>query len=121
MSLARQVANWMANGERGISSETMAFWLAFGERNGQHPTHNYPHDPADFDRCLRLLAAAPLLRVLLPKMAEVGPVWAALVTRWDEIERSHLEEVGLGWTKARSAPKTYTLMRAVIDGARSSA
>lgn len=116
-----QVGHWLANGRVGISSKTMALWLAFGRRNERDPHHNYPHDPDDLDRCLKLLEAAPLLRPELHRMAQLGPVWAALVARWDEIERSHLDEVGLGWTKAQSAPKTYELMRDVIDAARKAA
>ncbi len=57
---------------------------------------------------------APGLRPLIPKMAEVSKDWAALVPRWDEVEASHLAEVGLGWTKARSAPKTYELMASIL-------
>jgi hypothetical protein len=108
--------HWLAHGERGTSSNTMFSVLTGVDACRDHRDH--PHDPADFDRCLRLLAAVPRLRLLLPKMAEEGPVWAALVARWDEIERCHLDEVGLGWTKARSAPRTYALMREVIEGAR---
>lgn len=44
--------------------------------------------------------------------------WAALIARWDEVEASHLEEVGLGWTKAWLAPKTYALMQEILDSAR---
>jgi hypothetical protein len=106
-----QVIDWLANGEVGISSNTMAFWLAF-EKTVDDSSH--PHDPADLDRCLKLLQRAPLLRAQLPKMAQVSREWAALVARWDEVERSHLDEVGLGWTKAHSAPKTYKLMREVL-------
>jgi hypothetical protein len=85
--------------------------------NGYRASH--PHDPDDLDHCLRLLSEVPELRERLPKMASVSPEWAALIARWEEVERSHLEEVGLGWTKAKSAPKTYDLMREVIDSARS--
>ncbi len=59
-----------------------------------------------------------MLRPLMPRMATCTPMWAALMERWDEIEACHLEEVGLGWAKAKSAPKTYDLMRSVIDAAR---
>ncbi len=107
------VARWFAHGEVGASSKTMALYLAFSER---YKRAMAPADPADFDRCLRLLAAAPGLRKQLPRMAEVSDEWAALVARWDDIERSHLNEVGLGWTKARSAPRTYKLMRDILDG-----
>jgi UTP:GlnB (protein PII) uridylyltransferase len=111
--MQRRTVWWLANGHVGMSSKTMALWLAFGE-----PTQDrsHPHDPDDLDRCLYLLKAVPQLRQVLPRMAEVSPVWAALVARWDDIERSFLDEVGLGWSHGHSAPKTYRLMREVIEG-----
>ncbi len=112
------VIDWLANGETGLSSETMAFWLAFGVRKADR---SHPHDPDDMDRCLKLLAVAPGLRDRLPKMAELNKTWAALVARWGEIEAMQMDEIGLGWTKARSAPKTYDLMKEVINGARKQA
>lgn len=65
--IARQlkVVGWLANGETGTSSETMAFWLAF---NIEKEDSGHPYDPADFDRCLRLLEAVPELRKQLPAM-----------------------------------------------------
>lgn len=110
-----QVIDWLAHGEVGASSRCMAMWLGFGRdvRDGQ----SYPYDPADFDRCLRLLQAVPGLRENIGKMRELGKVWAALSRRWNEIEALHEEEVGTGWTKARSAPRTYALMKEVINSA----
>jgi hypothetical protein len=108
------VVEWLAKGAVGCSSKAMAMWLAFNQKTDDWDPH--PHDPDDLDRCLKLLVWAPLLRLQLPRMAELSPAWKALVARWDEIEASHLEEVGLGWTKARSAPKTYKLMRSILDG-----
>lgn len=109
--LQTQVVKWLAIGHVGMSSKCMAMWLAFGERAEDCMA---PADPADLDRCLGLLAVAPGLRPLIPKMAKVSKDWAKLAPRWDEVEASHLEEVGLGWTKARSAPKTYALMRGIL-------
>ena len=114
------VIGWLANGEVGASSKCMAMWLAFGKRT-RNEFGGYPYDPDDMDRCLKLLAIAPGLRERLPKMAELNKTWAALVARWDEIEAMQMDEIGLGWTKARSAPKTYALMQEVIDGARKKA
>ena len=107
---------WLAGGNRGISSNSIVQHLT------GVPACRYgidiPHDPDDLDRCLQLLDEVPLLRCLLPKMATASPEWAELIERWNEIEESHLNEVGLRWTKAKSAPKTYALMRSVIDQAR---
>ena len=116
----KQVIDWLANGEIGVSSKCMAMWLAFGKRT-QAAFGAHPHDPSDMDRCLKLLWRAPGLRKRLPKMAELDKTWAALVARWDEIEAMQMDEIGLNWTKAKSAPKTYALMREVIDGARKKA
>lgn len=108
----RKTLEWLANGETGVSSKTMAFWLAFDIKmeDGCHPW-----DPADLDRCLRLLDRVPEMRPHLPRMAEISRVWSAMIDRWEEIERCHLDEVGLGWSKARCAPKTYELMHSIID------
>jgi hypothetical protein len=115
--LSPEATRWLACGQRGTSSNTMFSTLT--GVNALHRDHSdHPHDPDDFDRCLRLLADVPELRARLPLMAAASPVWAALVTNWDAIEQSHLSEVGLGWTKAKSAPKTYALMRQVIEAAR---
>lgn len=108
---------WLANGERGVSSNSIVQHLT-GLQTLRGWELDIPHDPDDLDRCLQLLEAVPALRLNLPQMATASPLWAALIERWDEIEASHLDEVGLRWTKAGSAPKTYDLMRSVIDQAR---
>jgi hypothetical protein len=103
-----KVMDWFCTGETGLSSKTIAYWLAF-DKKFERGT-NYPRDPADFDRCLRLLDRVPEMRPQLHRLKELSPTWAALVDRWDEIEACHLNEVGLGWSKAREAPKTYELI-----------
>lgn len=105
---------WLASGRRGVSSNSIVQHLT-GIQTLRGWGIDIPHDPDDLDRCLALLERVPALRPQLPSMASASPLWAALVARWDEIEASHLAEVGLGWTKAKSAPKTYRLMRSVID------
>jgi hypothetical protein len=114
-ALSAEACAWLANGRRGVSSNTIFTHLtgidALGGYYGSHP-----HDPDDLDRCLALLEAVPELRDDIRKMAQVSPYWAALIDRWHEIKRSHIDEVGLGWTKAKSAPKTYALMREILDG-----
>lgn len=110
--LQTAVLKWLANGRTGLSSETLAFWAAFGIRKDGV---NYPHDPADFNRCLMLLQTAPGLRDQLHKMSGLSPEWKRLVARWSEVEASFLAEVGLDWCNGRTAPLTYNLMKEVLQ------
>jgi hypothetical protein len=109
----KAIIAWLANGHTGVSSETMAFWIGFGVRKEDD---GYPHDPADFNRCVVLLAAAPGLRRRLNKMKPISKAWARLVTHWAEVEAVLLEEVGVDWSKGKTAPRTYAVMKAVLDG-----
>lgn len=115
------LVEWLASGRRGISSNTIVQHITGWPAIGDIWDPDIPNDPADFDRCLKLLQAVPELRARLPQMRNCSPAWSAMVDNWAEIEACHLEEVGLGWTKAKSAPKTYKLMRAVIDAVRKAA
>lgn len=108
-----QILTWLVNGRVGLSSKTMAAIALGAKPDGV----NYPHDPDDLNRCLLLLKAAPGVRDAFPRIAASSKVWAALIARWPEIEKSFLDEVGLDWCKANAAPKTYALMRGVIDSA----
>lgn len=112
-NLSSDAQRWLANGRRGISSNTM-FTVLTGVDAMQDSNQSHPHDPDDLDRCLALLHEVPELRAKLTLMAKASPAWAALIANWEQIERSHLDEVGLGWTKAHSAPKTYDLMDRVL-------
>lgn len=47
----------------------------------------------------------------VPLMTDVSPQWAALVERWDELVETIREES----VKGTSAPKTYKLMKAVLQ------
>jgi hypothetical protein len=113
----QKTIEWLADGEVGSSSKQMALWIAFGQKSDRGFGIDHPHDPDDFDRCLKYLRRVPEARADLYRLADLSPVWKALYEHWDEIEASQLEEIGINWTKARSAPKTYALMRSIIDRA----
>lgn len=117
-SLSPAAIEWLAHGQRGTSSNTLFSHLTGVDAQGDWGA-SHPYDPADLNRCLVLLNAVPELRLSLPRMGEVSPAWAALIARWDEIEKSLVDEVGLGWTKGRAASKTYALMREVLSKAES--
>jgi hypothetical protein len=96
------ILEWLAGDGVGASSKMIA--LAALSRTPKRADTNYPHDPSDFGRCYRLLAQCPGARAGLDKLgAEAGPVWAALVARWAEIERAFLMGEGC-----------YELMQSII-------
>ncbi len=104
---------WHLHGEHGISSEAIFDRLSFG---GTSPrwNSNHPLDPSDFRRCELLLRAVPEFRSRLSEMAAESPVWAALVSRWQEIAALLEEEVPGVYEGANgSAVRTYALMKAI--------
>lgn len=86
-----KIIEWLANGDTGLSSETMAFMALGVKKNHSH----HPHDTSDLNRCLLLLEAEPMVRLSFPKLRELSPQWAALIDNWDELERMFLDEAGL--------------------------
>jgi hypothetical protein len=104
-----KVLNWVATGRVGQSSKAMAMTAC-----GLPSEGDYPLDPDDLNRCLKMLIAVPEVREHFDKIAALGVVWGRIISRWDEIESSFLDECGLDWCKARSASKTYALMKEVI-------
>lgn len=103
-----RILNWFGCGSVGASSKAMAL-ASIGVPNGG----DYPHDPDDLNRCLLLLEAIPEIRLKMDKVAAINETWAKLVERWEELELCFLHEVGLDWRKAKSAPKTYALMKSM--------
>jgi hypothetical protein len=106
----RAALAWALGKDTGSSSKCIAAHLTGNECDGSHPS-----DPDDLGRCLRLLRLIPELREAFPRMTEVSAYWAALVPRWTELAASMDEEVGIAWERGRSAPKTYALMRSLLD------
>lgn len=76
---------------------------------------NYPRDPADLGRCLRLLKLIPSWRKRLPEMSRKHPCWRALVKHWDELEKMMADECGIDWSKGQAAPLTYKRMKEILD------
>ncbi len=110
--MSPEAIQWLANGDRGLSSNTM-FTRCLGvdaERWGP----SYPLDPDDLTRCVKLIESVPeVLDNFHAKMSEAGPVWAALAARWDELVRLLDYELP-GWRDGQrgNAPRTYDLMKA---------
>lgn len=110
MTDAEKALRWLATGEVGASSKTIAFVLS-----GQNASpYDYPRDPSDLNRCIKLLDLYPEWRDRLGEVATLSPYWAALIERWADLEATFHEEAGPDWSKARSAPRTYNLMREIL-------
>lgn len=117
-------ANWLATGERGISSEAIVSHLTGVPVGGRRwAGGDHPYDPDDFWRCERLLRAVPLARLAFPLMASRSPVWSALVEAWDElVELGESEVPGIFDGPAHGrAPKMYARMREIRQSATRSA
>jgi hypothetical protein len=108
----RSAMDWLLAGETGASSKALMAAML-----GATPQPmDYPHDPRDLERCLRLLGRIPTWKPRIGEMAACGPHWAAPVPAWSELEALMAEEVGIDWSKGASAPLTYYAMRVVLDG-----
>lgn len=105
----KRVTDWLLTMNTGMSSKAMLNCAL-----GRPSTRDWPHDPADFNRCLLLLAAVPEVRGSFADIRLLGPQWERLIDHWDQVEQSFLDEVGLDWTKGHEAPKTYKLMRTIM-------
>ena len=106
-----RAAAWLLDGYVGSSSLTIHdHMLGLGVGPAAHPA-----DPDDLNRCLLLLELIPEWKPRIEEMARVSAIWAGLAGRWHEITVCFLEEAGLDWCKSDSAPKTFELMRAIID------
>lgn len=110
-----RVNAWVVGNDVGSSSKTI--WaVMLGIDPGNEGSH--PHDPGDLGRCLRLLELMPEWKPRLPELAAQSPEWKALVERWGELASFMDGEVGIAWEKAKSAPKTYNLMKVIAEAAR---
>lgn len=113
----RQRANlWMVRGLIGSSSKRI--WAHMTGTIIEGNTADYPYDPDDLNRCLLLLEVVPEWKPRMSEMAAHGPVWAALSARWEEISQCFIDEVGINWSKADTARKTYDLMKQVQASAK---
>lgn len=103
----KRAQDWPGCGDTGLSSKAI-YRHMMGLGGG---FSDYPFDPDDLGRCVRLLDApwAAGWRERMGEMAARGREWAALVSVWAEIEALYRAEVGTG-----SAPRCYRRMRKVL-------
>lgn len=108
-ALNDKVLRWLASGEVGLSSKALALAGLGVDPSDRYDRVNYPHDPDDLMRCVKLLNLAPEIRyVAFPKLSELSPEWKGLISEWDELVALMWEECPTG---RGSAPKTYERMK----------
>lgn len=114
--IPQPVLKWLRGIDTGISSKAIVAVM-----EGVPPEVlnggwglKHPLDPADFGRCLRLLAIWPDYRPRLHEMAAVSPQWRVLVNHWDELEALYNEEA-----PSRKCPNLYDRMQELLDGSAS--
>ena len=82
--LRGKILHWLANGETGMSSETIAFATA----GVSAARHRHPHDIHDFKRCLKLRNEIPETEEGLNLLAETCPQCRALRDHWQQLEQT---------------------------------
>lgn len=110
-------AEWLACGNRGVSSNTM-FGILTGTDVLDGWPSCHPKDAADFWRCRKLLDAVPALAPLLSRMTPVSPQWAALVRSWGDICVAMDLELAPDWRTPPDgvlAAKTNDLIRCAVE------
>lgn len=111
-TIERRAMEWLVGTDTGISSVAICRHMLGIARPRKH---SHPRDGGDLGRCLRLLELIPEWKSRINEMAEHGPYWAALAARWDELEVSLSEEAGSQFERFAKSPKTYNLMRQILD------
>ena len=107
-----KIAEWALSGDTGISSKNLARQaLGLPIENVGRFYVSPPADPLDLGRCLRLIAIVPAVRQCVDELAAVNENWAKAAKVWDEISESMAREVGIDWSKGKSAPITYGKMK----------
>lgn len=80
--LSESALNWLKNGEKGVSSETM-----FGAITGLEiqSRRSHPSDPDDFKRCMKLINAVPEWNNELYKVAALSDTWNNIINNWETL------------------------------------
>jgi hypothetical protein len=116
-TVVKRSREWREGYDTGLSSVTV--WAHM--MGIKHFQVDYPLDPADLGRILRLLELIPEWKPRIPELAALSPEWDALVDRWDEIASLLDAEIGFFGERGNRARRTYALMKTVLDASRRAA
>lgn len=109
------VVKWLLGTDTGASSRAIVAWMErdteYDPEDHRYHAANYPHDPSDLGRCIRLLNIAPDYRARIAEMGLICPEWNALASEWASLEYRYLSNAfdkELQWTA------TYSRMRELL-------
>ena len=111
---SREMLIWLATGERGLSAEAIFTRLSGIDIDATTPCA-HPHDADDLRLCRLLLEAVPEFAGRIGEMSDVSRPWARLVKEWDAICSTMDAEIPTWHKSSGPAPKTYHLMKSVLD------
>lgn len=114
MSVEKRALEWIFGDDTGLSSKAICAHMLGISIGDRYNRQCHPWDPSDLGRCLRLLEKFPEWKDRMPEMAGLSKEWCNLIAHWDELSIQMENEVGIDWKKARSAPETYRMMKAII-------
>lgn len=112
-SVSERLFYWTINGDTGSSSRAIAARLGRAPELAHNDGKAHPLDVADLRRCLLLLRRIPEFHRGIAGMTEVSPVWARIVSRFDELVALLEEETGSGLHRV-AAPRTAALLAALV-------
>ena len=111
--LPASACEWLIDGERGISSDTMFSRFAGFSVMKPDFDEDTPQDPDDFNRCRLLLEAVPEFAARIDELRTISPVWDRLVSAWETLCAT-MDEEAPRWREGEGeAPKTYDLLREI--------
>lgn len=112
--LSKGALDWLANGPRGSSSETI-FTALTGYEAIDPDEMDHPYDASDFRRCRLMFEYCPELRSRIGEMTSLSDEWCALASNWDVLERMMDHEAPDWRTQAVRAPITDFRIRQLLQ------
>ena len=116
-SVTERLLEWYCTGETGISS------MAIANKVAGYPSSRWgdcsPSDAWDLRRCMLLLKQVPeaFERGVLV-LATESKEWEVLASSWPQLEKTLVSELGEDLSAKKDTPRTYKLMRSLLDTAR---
>lgn len=95
MRTSRELAAWIAQGERGPAADTIVEHLTGIVVCAAGSFGSYPRTLTELRHCILLFETVPTLRTRLSELTTLGPEWSVIVEHWRELEELFTADGGL--------------------------